>query len=427
MKLAITGIKSLKEETIPIDITKMTVITGPNSSGKTSFTLGLKLLSQYLKKNPITKSIEIFGKELEPMMLNSSLTLTSISNGDDLCYRIYFGKNNLDQVDLIWESNNNKYSMVELNYFHDGVPLLLKSYRKSTHPIDEKLYTIQLLLGNLSKDKFEKICNAVKILIHMRQNRHFKGLEEKYFVNGMIPSIEWDFGQYFSDHKTNSEVDGMEIDLDSLNLIFICGKNFPKNEDLTILLDYIEKNAIRNDLLMNLGLENDKEVINQIQESSLQKDVRDSNAIGGNFTLNMGELGMIKDNIIHNLLNYNKLEETKKYLEIAEGYSEFQTYEYRNLEEEKSLGDIDAKINSEGFLFRFHVIFIEWLESNILEQLHEIKEIIWDTEQFLQQKEYFLSTDNSILFDISKYYYKENKNILKQINTLIQLRPKRFV
>ena len=417
MKIAITGIKSLKKATKAVELKKMTVITGQNSSGKTSYTLGLRLLSQNLKKNDIFQSFDLFKIKVDPSVTAAGMTMNSLSNGDVLHYDIYFGKNNLSKLELILKpnSNNDKYDFTEVSYFHEGKLILLKSLKdKIPNIFHINFYSVQILLGNLGVENIKKIKNAILFLIELRKVKGpFEFLEKKYIEGGfsnIIPSLYP--GDLFENIKEDELFD-IELDLDFIELIFICSKYFQKNEELSSFVDYINSNAIHTDKLLNLNDSKKVEVIKEIQSIVYSENPLDNLAAYNIINTKTSEISMIRKNVSYSVGNSALSDEAKKYFEEAEGVT---FYEYL-VDDEINLG---ASVDSNSFFHRFQLMCYDWVEANIFQQIAVIKEMQFDSDLSNAQKEFFLSTDNSSLFEFSKKYSQKSQVQLSSINKILE-------
>jgi predicted ATPase len=92
MKITIQGVKSLSQANQSILLNGMTIITGANSSGKSSFLLGLRFLEFFLSNQHSRKGKDLIHKIVNIQEIHPSYNKTNFSNGKSINIDIEFNK-----------------------------------------------------------------------------------------------------------------------------------------------------------------------------------------------------------------------------------------------------------------------------------------------------------------------------------------------
>lgn len=92
MKITVRGIRSLQKESEGVIINGATILTGANSSGKSSYALGLKLLSQFLLKQGRFRVSELMFTTIDTSEIESNCTVLNLSKDEPITIEIELNK-----------------------------------------------------------------------------------------------------------------------------------------------------------------------------------------------------------------------------------------------------------------------------------------------------------------------------------------------
>lgn len=92
MKITVGGIRSIQKETEGVIVKGATILTGANSSGKSSYVLGLKLLSQFLLKQGRFRVSELMFTTIDASEIGPNCTVMTLSNNKPITIEIELNK-----------------------------------------------------------------------------------------------------------------------------------------------------------------------------------------------------------------------------------------------------------------------------------------------------------------------------------------------
>jgi predicted ATPase len=137
MKITVKGVRSLGSEVSGVKIVGAAILTGANSSGKSSYVLGLKLLnellngqSSYLGKDIISKTIEV--KNIDPFY-----STRNISNGEKVIINIEINRPSGLNLNITLSPKDDD------SYFVSSVDLLVQSTILSSRAYESKIVNLK--------------------------------------------------------------------------------------------------------------------------------------------------------------------------------------------------------------------------------------------------------------------------------------------
>ncbi|MBS1647463.1 MAG: AAA family ATPase [Bacteroidetes bacterium] len=371
MRIKIEGIRSLGAKTQPISIDKMTVITGQNSSGKTSYTLGLKLLTLNLAKHQNLTMQKLFDINLDPSLLNPNFKMENLSlRRKTLSYTISISDELNDELKLIYAPRNDWYELDAIHYLQSGNPVIVSQKESEHHS-----RAITLLLGNIDpriNDAFEK---AILSLLGDKQG---KVHTHKEIFGKLKKSIEDQF------------------------------PTPPKQKDF---LDFYKNKGIHKAIAKKWKLFEHCHFVSNLQNLIFSHELFDERSYTSIWEHDNSAL---LNGLAQKLSDLNPNEEEMEYLKEAEGYTEYDAKVDDLDDPEELITEPHSELSSSSFIYKLHLIFLNLFSERINKQLNVVKEFYFETERVLEQKMFHLVTDNSYFFEAAKLF--KNTDEQKALN-----------
>jgi predicted ATPase len=416
MKISIKGIKSLKDYSKEIEINKMTVITGKNSSGKSSFTLGLKLLSENLKQGSYKRLLDLMELNFNPKVLGKTISLSDISNKNDLQYRIELLDEPNLSIEFIYKIENDIFQLTSLICYHKNLPLIIKRRNQKKHKMDET-FSIQVLAGNIEKQYFEIIHLGIEIYKNLSSDKQFNAICDEFENTSEVKLHQ----------HTNMEfiIEALEIENKYMSyfeskigreLLLIIAKHI-KNKN-TSKIKYLLKNGLINHEYIN-SIEK-KEVSNLIKKLNFIYITKDINPL---FSFTANSINSETEAIQHDMNSriaslkddYELSDAVKEYLIKNENAKET---DYNDIMESYSHNHFMTEIGKMSPNLAISSIINDWIDKIFINTLNDIADFKFDDNLLREQKMYFLENENNELYDIANYFYPIQGDI-ENFNKLI--------
>ena len=169
MKISISGIKSLQSNEEYVNLSKLNLITGRNSAGKTSFKVGLELLSGFFKHENNLSIESLFIHKIFPLEYGYQNSMQSIKNGSDLIYNISFGNNDENTLNLCYRPLNDHFQLTNLEYtLENQLVCRLHTFESAYFDfVPSRLIEPYFLIGNLTSDVLLAMFHCVGLLIEI--------------------------------------------------------------------------------------------------------------------------------------------------------------------------------------------------------------------------------------------------------------------
>ncbi len=128
MKVKVRGIRSLVNETNGVRIDGITLLTGANSSGKSSYLLGLRLLQKFLKKCNIKRTADLFDDFVSIKDIGAVWNFSDVGKGDRICFDIDLENDLEHSIQLVFSAKDNfEYFLQEFTFSIDGKVVICKT------------------------------------------------------------------------------------------------------------------------------------------------------------------------------------------------------------------------------------------------------------------------------------------------------------
>lgn len=199
MKIAITGIKSLKLDRQYVKFSDLNIVTGKNSSGKTSFKTGLEILSDYFRTKNIDCIRDIFDAQLEVIGGSSESSIQFISNGKNLKYETTFGKNDIFKVLIEYRYEGEVFMPYRVKiYIHEQ---LLLDYKMNDRLIEPKIF-----ISNLDYNLLYGLFQAITYKLDNPGYTSFDEFKVKFgILEDKSELVEWFY------ESINAQADAVEL------------------------------------------------------------------------------------------------------------------------------------------------------------------------------------------------------------------------
>jgi predicted ATPase len=394
MKIQISGIKSLKEFSCPVHLNRLTFITGKNSSGKSSFTSGINLLSNILQNNKIHDLQDFFRIKLtgNEQWLNENINF--ISNGNAIDYSIELKSIIPLTLYLSFSKKNTYFELQKLECQIQEEPLLIIQKKIVD---DVEMFQQQLLPGNLDKQTWKLLENAFEIHSELSSDINYRNLCKRYLEKASLTiDIEADMDLYL-EGISSSKINDLSTPIGKEFILII--STYLNDSKTKNFLQYIQNKYLDLDIFNVIEKDNSEKLIDQLKKIFLAMEFNPlvSYSSQGSYS----DKEVIESGIncaIGGLMEEDMQSCTKEYLIKAEGMigeMPVDSYDYGPL----------IQLNKNCRAYKLSFIIQDWIKAIIRKELHTISEFQFDNHLKTGVKRYFTERDSSQIHTISEFFY----------------------
>lgn len=394
MKIQISGIKSLREFSSPVNFNRLTFITGKNSSGKSSFTSGLNLLSNILQNNEITDlqdffRIKITGNE---KWLNENINY--ISNGNAIEYSI--GSNTIIPLtlNLSFDRKSTYFELQKLECLLQDDPLLIIQKKLDG---DVEMFRQQLLPGNLDKPAWKLLENACEIHSKLSSDLHYRNLCKRYLEKASLTiDIEADMDLYLEGFSPE-EIGDFSTPLGKEFLLIM--SNHLNDSKFKNFRQYIQNKFIDLDIFHSIEKANSVKLSDQLKRIFLPKEFNplvsySTHAIFSDKDVIEGSINCA----IGGLMEEDMHAYTKEYLTKAEGL-------IGELPVDSYYDGPFIQLSKNCRAYKLSFIIQDWIKAVIRKEIRAVSEFQFDNHLKTGIKRYFTAKDSSQIHVMSEFFH----------------------
>jgi hypothetical protein len=401
MKIQISGIKSLKEFSTPINFNRLTFITGKNSSGKSSFTSGLNFLSNVFENHNISSINDLFFIKIRGHENWIPENLDAIMNGNAIRFGIRI--DSIFPLDIILNFSKNEDGIIldKLECLQESK--LIYFINRTKQPTTS-IFNKQLITGNLDEKIWQWLDMACNVHLHCSSDNVYRQLVKRYYEqNKMTIDLSVDLDNYFEnfDNKLFAEFTS-DIGKELLLITSIYAKQAEPSE----FKKYVKNKFVDKSIFNEIKESNELKLAVQINEIFLP--FNPNNALSFPASALQNESEIIKENINCNIVNLmlESMEPyTKEYLKQAEGLKG----EIPIFGSDESYQSVTLNSNCRAYLLSN--IINEWIKLIAKNAIIKISEFQFDRHMKSAIKNYFSKDESPQIYQTAKFFCENEWSI----------------
>lgn len=411
MKIQISGIKSLVNYSTPLNLGAISIITGKNSAGKSSFTNGLKLLNNVLQNNSFMRLIDLMKINFNNQTVWLNSNISNLFNSDTFKFTVESDFIVPIKTELVFKKFQNEFKLETIGCYENDKLIVIKKI----HDFSLNTYSIKLLAGNLSESFWSILEKALSVYETLSENEEFLLTCIEYSKSGKL-NLEILADMEMCLEELNLEPDNLFNTINGIELLLIIS-NYLNEGDIVDFKSYVANNFTDVNVFNDVISDDRLKFSSQLYDIFLNKNSKAQtffslNAIKEEREVIESELNFI----IGNLHVKGDLESyTKEYLLRAEVRS--------NLDFLNNPDEVLVNVHRNSRSVMLLSIINDWVDAIAVRELNSVKEFQFDNHNKSDQDLFYLSKDKSQLHEIADYFFNKNyaENIINDYLILLQI------